>query len=107
MAMRLILAASLAVLAGCAGYPPQPAGRPIPGNIPGIVVNKTTAGEARALLGAPDRILTSNTRPGEQWGYRYRGDFERRVFWVDFSADGVVREVGDSPDFESGKYVSP
>ena len=107
-ALRLSVAVLLLGLAGCAAPPPGTAGGLTPENFAKVIVGKTTAGEVRALLGAPWRIMKSNFHLGEAWGYRYDGAYyEWRVFWIEYSPDGIVREASDSPDFESGVYRGP
>jgi hypothetical protein len=103
IALRLAAAALLLGSAACATAPQGPAGRPIPENFARIAVNKTTANQVRDLLGPPSRILRSRAHQGEEWGYRYAEDFERRMFWVEISQDGVVRETSRSTDFETDR----
>lgn len=69
-----------------------------------VALDKTRASEVRELLGPPSRTLWLRFEQREAWGYSYPGEYERRVFWVEFSADGVVRDVSDSPDFDAGQY---
>jgi len=66
-----------------------------------IAVDKTTANQVRELLGPPSRILSSRAVPGEEWGYRYAGNFARRMFWIGISPEGVVRATSDSIDYEA------
>lgn len=101
IALRLAAAALLLGLVACGTVPRQSAIRLTPENLAGITVNKTTANQVRELLGPPARILRSGSHQGEEWGYRYAGHFERRMFWVEYSPDGVVRETSDSIDFET------
>ena len=69
-----------------------------------VAVDRTKANEVRELLGPPSRTLWLRAEQREAWGYAYPGDYERRVFWVEISPDGVVRDVSDSPDFDAGQY---
>jgi hypothetical protein len=71
-----------------------------PDNFAKITPGKSTASEVRALLGPPSNILRSGRKPGEQWKYPFRRDTEWRAFWVEFSADGVVREASETVDFD-------
>lgn len=98
IALRLAAAALLLGVVACATAPrmtPELFGR--------ITASKTTANQVRELLGPPSRILRSRVHQGEDWGYRYEGAFEQRMFWVEISPDGVVRETGDSTDFETDR----
>jgi hypothetical protein len=101
IALRLAAAALLLASVACATAPQERAGRPSPENFGRITVNKTTANQVRELLGPPSRILRLRAKQGEEWGYRYAGNFERRMFWVEVSPDGLVRETSDSVDFET------
>ena len=74
---------------------------PNPAEFSKLVPGKTRADEVRALLGAPSRTLPSNSGPGESWAYAYRGDYNRRIFWVEISADGIVRATSDLLDLDS------
>src|SRR5687767_1160877 len=72
-----------------------------------IVAGKTTANEVRAFLGAPVRAYPPRMGQGETWQYTYRGDFERRMFWVELSPDGTVRGTSDTPDLDAGAFRRP
>ena len=65
-----------------------------------IVPGKSAPSEVRALLGPPSRITRSRVHQGEEWAYHFRGDYAWRVFWVEFSTDGVVREASEQPDYD-------
>lgn len=71
-----------------------------------VVAGKTTANEVRALLGAPARAQQVQGG-GESWMYPYRGNFDRRMFWVEFSPDGKVRGTSETADFNAGPYRGP
>lgn len=103
IALRLAAAALLLGAVACATPPQGPAALLTSENFARIVVNKTTANQVRERLGPPSRILESRAHQGEAWGYRYAGNFERRMFWVEFSPDGVARETSDSTDFETDR----
>ncbi len=62
-----------------------------------------TKNEVRALLGPPG--LTGRLVPDkrEWWEYKYRDFREYRVLWVQFSEDGVAREVIDMQDPEMAR----
>ena len=63
--------------------------------------------EVRALLGAPVRALPARGATPESWEYRYRGNFERRSFWVEFGANGTVSRTEDAIDSQAGPYRGP
>lgn len=95
---RLATAALLAGAAACATVP-----RLTPELFAKITAGKTTLNQVRELLGPPSQLQRSPAHRGEQWGYRYAGTFERRMFWIEFSPDGVVRETSDSFDFDADR----
>jgi len=68
-----------------------------------IVPGKTTANEVRALLGAPARAQPVQGG-GESWMYPYRGNFDRRMFWVEVAPDGTVRGTSDTMDYNAAPY---
>ena len=69
-----------------------------------VVAGKTTQNEVRAMLGTPARAHQYRAEPGETWEYPYYGNYERRIFWVEFSASKVVSKTDDTSDFYAGKY---
>jgi hypothetical protein len=91
----------LVLLLACAGCatPGQPELNPA--EFSKVVPGKTSANEVRALLGAPSRTLPWTLGQGETWAYPYRGAYERRVFWVEVSREGVVRATSDALDFDT------
>jgi hypothetical protein len=66
-----------------------------------------TREEVRAMLGAPVRALPARGATPESWEYRYRGDFERRSFWVEFGANGAVSRTEDAIDSQSAPFRGP
>ena len=68
-----------------------------------IVAGKTTRDEVRAMFGAPARAHQYRTEAGETWEYPYYGNYERRIFWVEFAANGVVSKTDDTIDFNARK----
>jgi hypothetical protein len=69
-------------------------------NIGKLAVGKSSRKEVQELLGPPDRhnvtrlALTSR----EVWEYPFLDYQEKRVLWVQFSEDGILREVVNSRD---------
>ena len=70
-------------------------------NISRIAVNSTTADQVRELLGPPYRITREPFKPWNTWEYPWRLVDEKRILWVSFSDDGIVRDVIEMHDFES------
>ena len=68
------------------------------------VVPGKTKEEVRAMLGAPARMYPARGTQPESWEYPYRGDFERRSFWVEFGSAGTVSGTNDTKDFAAGYY---
>lgn len=103
--MKSSLAALLFLAcAGCAGTGPALAPAATTEARARIVANRTTADEVRRILGEPSQILWLRAEQRQAWGYRYRGDYEAREFWVELSADGRVHATSDGPDFAAGRY---
>ncbi len=73
-------------------------------NIRKIVAGAWTKKGVRELLGPPADSGRLALQPREWWGYRHSAYGEKRVLWVQFSGDGVVREVLDMLDPE---FVRP
>src|SRR6185436_13538320 len=65
-----------------------------------VVANSWTKKEVAELLGPPGRTGRFDRQKREWWEYRYRLMPDFRVVWVQFSDDGVVREIYDMLDPE-------
>jgi hypothetical protein len=65
-----------------------------------VVANTSTKKEVAELLGPPGRTGRFDRQKREWWEYRYQLMPDFRVVWVQFSDDGVVREVFDMLDPE-------
>jgi hypothetical protein len=108
IAPHLTAAMLLLVCASCATAPGQRAGPLTAEDFAKVTANKTTASEVRELLGPPSRNLKSRAHQGETWGYPHGGKYDARMFWIEFSPDGVSRLVSDTADFEADKrYRGP
>jgi len=70
-------------------------------NIGKLVPGASTAKDVRELFGPPGLTGYLTLMPREWWEYRYRDYQDRRVLWVQFSQDGVVREVLDMRDVDA------
>ena len=70
-----------------------------------VVANSWGKKEVGELLGPPWRTGRLDRQKRDWWEYRYRQDMDYRVVWVQFSDDGVVREMMDmlDPDEERKK----
>ena len=102
----LRLAATLAMLLACAGFPPSGGGaepRLDAADFAKVVPGKSKD-EVRAMLGAPARTYPARGAQAESWEYPYRGHFERRSFWVEFTPGGIVSGTTDTKDFSAGYY---
>ena len=102
------LTATLAILLACAGPATlQAAGAGPPRADFAKIVPGKTKDEVRAILGRPARTLPGRGTIAESWEYPYRGDFERRSFWVEFGANGTVARTEDAIDSNAGPYRGP
>lgn len=61
----------------------------------------TTRKEVRELLGPPGVVSSLPRQQREVWEYKWLYYDEKRVLWVQFSADGIVREAINMHDYES------
>lgn len=70
-----------------------------------VVANTWTKKEVSELLGPPGQAGRFDRQKRDWWEYRYWQAPDYRVVWVQFSDDGVVREVYDmlDPDEERKK----
>ena len=70
-----------------------------------VVANSSTKKDVSELLGPPGRQGRLERQHRDWWEYRYRLPPDDRVVWVQFSDDGVVREMLDmlDPDEERKK----
>jgi hypothetical protein len=66
-----------------------------------VAPNVSTAKEVRELLGPPYRVVRMPRQNFDSWEYPWLDAEDRRMLWVNFSADGVVREVIEMHDYES------
>jgi len=68
-------------------------------NIGKLAANQSTAEDVRALFGPPGATGHLPLMPREWWEYKYLDYQDRRILWVQFSEDGIVREVLDMRDW--------
>ena len=85
----------LFVLAGCAAPGVQPGGQgPDLQALSKIVPGETSAAQSRELLGPPLRVTRFDRMQRDVWEYRrYENPADERQIAVQFSDDGIVREV--------------
>ena len=64
-----------------------------------VIPGATTRAQVRELLGPPSDISRLPRQEREVWEYKWLHYQERRVLWVQFSDDGIVRESMNLHDF--------
>ncbi len=69
-------------------------------NVAKIAAGVSTQKDVRELLGPPGLAGRLALQPRQWWEYKMRADYEKRIVWVQFSDDGVVRELLDMLDPE-------
>jgi outer membrane protein assembly factor BamE (lipoprotein component of BamABCDE complex) len=85
----------LLVLTGCASSGVQVGGQgPDMQTLSKITPGETSAGQVRELLGPPLRVTRFDRMQRDVWEYRrYENPTDERQVAVQFSGDGIVREV--------------
>lgn len=83
------------LLAGCAGSGVQAGGQgPDTQTLSRITPGETTSAQIRELLGPPLRVTRFDRMQRDVWEYRrYEDPTDERQVAVQFSGDGIVREV--------------
>jgi outer membrane protein assembly factor BamE (lipoprotein component of BamABCDE complex) len=83
------------LMAGCAAAGVEPGGQgPDLQTLSRIVTGQTTSAQVRELLGPPLRVTRFDRMQRDVWEYRrYENPTDERMIAVQFSGDGVVREV--------------
>lgn len=69
-------------------------------NVAKLVPGKLTKKDVVELIGPSKLASTMPRQERDVWQYRRIERDERRILWVQFSYDGVLREVLDMPDVE-------
>ena len=77
--------------------------RLIPENVAKLQLGSINAKQVREMLGPPVRITRAAFKPLDVWEYRWVNVLGRRVLWVHFSDDGILREVFDLNDEPKGR----
>jgi hypothetical protein len=66
-----------------------------------LVPGTTTRRQVRELLGPPGEVSRFPRQQREVWEYKWLYYDDKRVLWVQFSDDGIVREAINMHDYES------
>lgn len=68
-----------------------------------LMAGKTTSKEVRELFGPPDPYAVAYLplKQRDVWEYRWLEIDDKRILWVQFSADGILREVINTHDYEA------
>lgn len=102
---NFLIAAALLFCGGCATSGGGGTGPALRGpDFSKVVPGKTTKEEVRAMFGVPARAHHYRAEAGETWEYPYYGNYERRIFWIEYASSGVVSKTDDTLDFYAGKY---
>ncbi len=64
-----------------------------------LLAGTTTRPQVRELLGPPGIVSRLPRQQREVWEYKWLHYDEKRILWVQFSDDGIVREVLNMRDF--------
>ena len=64
-----------------------------------VIPGTSTRAEVRELLGPPGTVSRLPRQEREVWEYKWEHYEEKRVLWVQFSDDGIVRESMNLHDF--------
>ena len=72
-------------------------------NIDKLMAGTTTSSQVRAIFGPPYPYNVSRLpfMAREVWEYRWLEIGDKRILWVQFSDDGIVREVINTHDYEA------
>ncbi len=66
-----------------------------------LTPNVSSAKQVRELLGPPYRVVRMGNLQRDVWEYPWQNVEDRRMLWVQFSYDGMLREVIEMHDYES------
>jgi|SRR5688572_1079627 hypothetical protein len=84
----------IALLAGCATTNNAGGQGPSDADLAKLTAGKTTADEAKSLLGPPLRVSRFDRMGRDVWEYRrYSDPMDEKYISLQFSSDGVMREV--------------
>ncbi|MGH7186700.1 MAG: hypothetical protein ACREIB_10540, partial [Pseudomonadota bacterium] len=72
-----------------------------------LFAGASTMNDVRELFGPPGNSGRMERQARTWWEYKYVDYDIRRIIWVQFSDDGIVREVLDSTDWERDDLCTP
>lgn len=72
-------------------------------NVYKLIAGTTTSAQVRELLGPPGSISSNSRLAREVWEYKMLEEPNLMILWVQFSTDGIVREVMYTHDPEMDK----
>ena len=72
-----------------------------------LMVGSSTAKEVRELFGPPSMVAHYARQGREVWEYKWLEGEDKRVFWMQFSGDGILREAINMHDFDSDPPGGP
>ena len=76
-------------------------------NLKQLFAGTSTMNDVRELFGPPGREGRLERQARTWWEYKYHDYADRRIIWVQFSDDHLVREVLDVPDPERDDLCTP
>ena len=84
----------IALLAGCATTNTTGGQGPSDADLAKLTAGKSTTNEVKALLGPPLRVSRFDRMGRDVWEYRrYNDPMDEKSISVQFSSDGIMREV--------------
>jgi outer membrane protein assembly factor BamE (lipoprotein component of BamABCDE complex) len=84
----------IALLAGCASVPGPGGQGPSTADLARLTTGKSTADQVKSVLGPPLRVTRYDRMGRDVWEYRrYNDPMDEHHIAVQFSSDGIVREV--------------
>ena len=72
-----------------------------------LMAGKTTLKEVRELFGPPGEVAHYARQDRLVWEYKWKDGEDKRVFWMQFSGDGILREAINSHDYDSDPPGGP
>jgi hypothetical protein len=72
-------------------------------NIDKLMAGTTTSKQVREIFGPPDpySVTYLPLKERDVWEYRWFEAGDKRILWVQFSKDGILREVINTHDYEA------
>jgi len=94
------IAAALLVCAGCASHGGTARHEVPAADIARLEPGAATTRDTSALLGEPFEVTRFERQKRTAWGYRVREEGQSWRYWLEFSDDGVLRDVIRSDENE-------